>query len=176
MFAVFPVMQQLHEMLCYLHEAMQLEAAKPILKELKDAFERIESLTDLNPSMMLSLNVPEHRVPVNALLLRISELERTKTSGKRNRKLRRGSDLIGAKLKGEDLKGSNFRGALLIAADLREADMRMSDFIGTDLRDADLSGAKLTGSIFLTQAQVNSAKGDRHTKLPAGLRIPEHWK
>lgn len=30
-------------------------------------------------------------------------------------------------------------------------------------------------SIFLTQAQVNSAKGDMHTKLPKGLQRPEHW-
>ncbi|WP_375709761.1 pentapeptide repeat-containing protein [Mesobacillus foraminis] len=175
MFSVFPVMQQLHEMLYYLHEAMLLGAAKPILKDLQVAYNKTESLTELNPSRILSVNVPDHRVLVNDLFLRTSELARAETPVK-NSRMGRGSDLIGAKLKGADLRGASLRGALLIAADLRGADMRVCDFIGADLRDADLSGAKLTGSIFLTQAQINSAKGDRNTKLPAGLRIPDHWK
>ena len=51
----------------------------------------------------------------------------------------------------------------------------MSDFIGADLRDADISGANLTGSIFLTQAQINAAKGDSNTKLPSSLKTPFHW-
>lgn len=67
------------------------------------------------------------------------------------------------------------RGVLLIAADLREADMRMTNLIGADFRDADLSGANLEGSIFLTQAQLNSAKGNCKTKLPPSLSIPGHW-
>ena len=53
---------------------------------------------------------------------------------------------------------------------------RGSDLIGADFRDANVSGADLTGSIFLTQAQVNAAKGNMQTKLPASLRMPEHWK
>lgn len=28
---------------------------------------------------------------------------------------------------------------------------------------------------FLTQAQVNSAKGNKHTKLPRYLKLPDHW-
>lgn len=51
----------------------------------------------------------------------------------------------------------------------------MTDLIGTDFRDADLSGANLEGSIFLTQAQLNSAKGNCKTKLPPSLSIPGHW-
>lgn len=78
-------------------------------------------------------------------------------------------DFFGAKLKEADLKG-----VLFIAADLRGADMRLTDLIGADFRDADLRGADLTGSIFLTQAQVNAAKGDRYTKLPASVRKPDH--
>lgn len=175
MFNVFPVMQQLHEMLYYLNEALKLEAARPIYTELEAAYEATDSLTDLNPGGIISLNVPEHRAMVNNLLLRTSELVRAKFSGKGTRKLGRGTDLIGAKLRGADLKGANLRGALMIAADLREADLRMSDFIGADLRDANLSGTNLKGGIFLTQAQVNSANGSHDTKLPSHLKIPDHW-
>ncbi|GLY09691.1 hypothetical protein Bbad01_09070 [Bacillus badius] len=71
--------------------------------------------------------------------------------------------------------GTDLRGALLIAADLREADLRATDLIGADLRDADLSRADLRGSIFLTQAQINTAKGSLNTKLPLALIHPPHW-
>ncbi|MBS2967779.1 pentapeptide repeat-containing protein [Metabacillus sp. KIGAM252] len=173
MFEVFPIMQQLHEMLGYLHEALKREETQPIYKELQAALEQTAALTELNPESIISLNVPAHRAIVNELLKRTSELVRKDAVRKENTK--RGSDYIGAKLKGADLKGASLRGALLIAADLRNADMRLADMIGADLRDADLSGADLRGSIFLTQVQVNSARGDRKTKLPEGLRSPAHW-
>ncbi|MFY4775674.1 pentapeptide repeat-containing protein [Metabacillus sp. RGM 3146] len=176
MFDVFPIMQQLHEMLSYLNESLQREEAKPIYSDLQDVFEKTESLTNLSPPFILELDVTAHRMIVNELLLKTSELVRANISPKKKSKQNRGSSLIGAKLKGADLKGTSLRGALLIAADLREADMRVCDMIGADLRDADLSGADLTESIFLTQAQVNSAKGDRYTKLPRLLSTPEHWK
>lgn len=172
MFEVFPIMQQLHEMLCYLNEALGLEEAQPISKELKTAFQETERLTTLNSSSIIALNVPAHRAIVNELLLRTSELVRAKISPKKNIKKR---DFIGAKLTGADLRGTNLRGALLIAADLRKSDLRGADLIGADLRDADLRGANLTDSLFLTQAQVNSAKGDLRTILPSAIKRPDHW-
>lgn len=179
MFDVFPIMQQLYEMLRYLKEALSLEEARPIYNELQNAFEETINLTNLSPNAILQLDVPNHRVVVNDLLLKTSEFVRAKVkkndNQKRQPKMNQGSDLIGAKLKGANLRGANLRGALLIASDLREADMRVTDLIGADLRDADLRGANLQGSIFLTQAQVNSANGDRSTKLPPSLSIPEHW-
>lgn len=177
MFDVFPIMQQLHEMLWYLHEALSIDIAKPIHPELRTSFEKIERLTRLSKERLLTLQVDEHRAEVNEWLLKTSELVRAQARHpKLPKKVSRGSVLIGAKLKGLDLRGANLRGALLIAADLRNADLRMTDFIGADMRDADLSGADLTGSIFLTQAQVNAANGDSNTKLPPSLRIPAHWK
>lgn len=177
MFDVFPIMQQLHEMLWYLNETLTIEAAQPIHNDLRVCLEETEHLTRQSPESILKINVPEHRAQVNSLLLRTSELVRAKTLNKKNqKKISRGSDLIGANLRRADLKGANLRGVLLIAADLRESDLRMTDLIGADFRDADLSGANLTGSIFLTQAQVNAAKGDINTKLPPSLTIPDHWK
>ncbi|MDR7236610.1 pentapeptide repeat-containing protein [Neobacillus drentensis] len=173
MFDVFPIMQQLHEMLCYLNEALSLEEARPIFKELRSALENTEKLTNLSAQSILELNIPAHRGIVNDLLLKTSELVRAMVSTKKDVKRK---DFLGAKLKGANLRGANLRGALLIAADLRKADMRVADLIGADLRDADLNGANLAGCLFLTQAQINSAKGDRTTKLPRALRIPDHWK
>lgn len=182
MFDVFPIVQQLHEMIWYLTEALTLEAANPIYNELCSALEKTEQLTHLSPDAIAELDVPAHRANINVLLLRTSELVRAgsapkqKKGAKKPRKsIGRGADLIGANLKGADLRGTDLRGALLIAADLREADLRVTDLIGADFRDADLSGADLTGSIFLTQAQVNAAKGNLKTKLPPALTPPPHW-
>ncbi|MFJ3639782.1 pentapeptide repeat-containing protein [Streptomyces sp. NPDC090108] len=95
--------------------------------------------------------------------------------GKAKGKDRRGADLVGARLRGADLRGATLRGACLIAADLTGADLRDADMIGADLRDADLTDADLTGAFFLTQPQVNAARGSAGTRLPGSLTRPVHW-
>ncbi|MFH8980655.1 pentapeptide repeat-containing protein [Streptomyces varsoviensis] len=173
MFDVFPVMRQLHELLWYLAEALTLPAARPVHGELRAALRRTERLTEAGAEELAELDVAAHRGEVNELLLRTSELVRAGVAGRK--KQHRGADLIGARLRGANLRGANLRGAYLIAADLKGADLRSADLIGADLRDANLAGADLTGSIFLTQAQLNAAKGDAATKLPKALTRPGHW-
>jgi uncharacterized protein YjbI with pentapeptide repeats len=181
MFAVFPIIRQLHEMLWYLTEALSLKPARSIHDAIRVVLDETERLTYYNPDSLLELDVAAHRTNVNVLLLRASELVRAqarrqqKDQAKNQKTYGRGADLIGANLKGADLRGANLRGAYLIAADLREADLRVADLIGADFRDTDISGANLTGSIFLTQAQINAAKGDADTKLPPTLTHPTHW-
>lgn len=180
-FDVFPVMIQLHEMLSYLTEAVSLKATRSIHKELRLALKETTRLSDLDADDLIELNVPLHRAHVNMLLLQTSELvwqelqRQHKITKKEKRMDKQRANLFGKNLRKANLKGANLRGAYLIAADLRNADLRGADLIGADLRDANLSGADLTGSIFLTQVQVNSAKGDVHTKLPLSLSRPSHW-
>ncbi|WP_428831350.1 pentapeptide repeat-containing protein [Actinomadura chokoriensis] len=173
MFQVFPVMRQLHELLWYLAEAVEMPAAEPVRDELRKAYDDVERRTLGRPAELAETDVPAVRERVNALLLRASELARAGVPGRR--KDRRGADLIGARLKGADLRGACLRGAYLIAADLRGADLRWADLIGADLRDADLRGADLTGCLFLTRAQLDSARGDAGTRLPAAVGRPAHW-
>ncbi|MFG2499516.1 pentapeptide repeat-containing protein [Streptomyces sp. NPDC048441] len=173
MFDVFPKMRQLHELLWYLTEALALPKAHPIQADIQSALEKTQHLTQGTPAEVADTDVATHREDVSALLLRTSELARADV--RRKKKDRRGADLFGARLKGADLRGVTLRGAYLIAADLRGADLRQADLLGADLRDADLRGADLTGSIFLTQSQVNAAKGDADTKLPPAVARPSHW-
>ncbi|WP_239618055.1 pentapeptide repeat-containing protein [Cohnella mopanensis] len=181
MFEALPIMRQLQELLWYLTDAQTLPAARTIHDALGSAYAETKRLTQLNPDALLKLDVAAHRADVNVLLLQTSELVRNEARRrhkgplKQPKKIGRGADLIGANLKGADLRYANLRGAYLIAADLRGANMRAADLIGADFRDADLSGADLTDSIFLTQAQLNSAKGDAHTELPPSLSRPSHW-
>ncbi|MEU8346043.1 Uncharacterized protein YjbI, contains pentapeptide repeats [Actinomadura meyerae] len=173
MFAVFPVMRQLHELLWYLDEAAALPAAGPVRAELRRVFDDVEGLTRGGPDELAALDVAAVRAEANALLLRASELARAAAPGPRAD--RRGADLIGARLRGADLRAANLRGAYLIGADLRGADLRSADVIGADLRDADLRGADLTGCLFLTRAQLDAARGDAATRLPDAVGRPAHW-
>ncbi|MFE0107157.1 pentapeptide repeat-containing protein [Streptomyces sp. NPDC059009] len=176
MFDALPVMRQLHELLWYLGQAVELPAARPLGGELRAAYERVDRLTRAAPEEFAAVDPAAERQDVNGLLLRVSELVRAKAGGGGKKKNRRGADLMGARLRGADLRGADFRGAYLIGADLRGADLRGADLIGADLRGANLCGADLTGSLFLTQTQVNAAQGDGGTRLPKGaLTRPAHW-
>jgi uncharacterized protein YjbI with pentapeptide repeats len=173
MFEVFPVMRQLHELLWYLAEALTLPAAGPVHGDIRRAVDAIDRLAAGSADSLAELDVAALRHEVNALLLQASELVRAEVPGRK--KDHRGADLIGAKLTGANLRGASLRGAYLIGADLRRADLRAADLIGADLRGANLSGADLTGSLFLTQSQLNAARGDASTNLPPALNRPRHW-
>ncbi|WP_197364464.1 pentapeptide repeat-containing protein, partial [Streptomyces clavuligerus] len=166
MFAAFPVVRHLHELLWYLDEALTLEPARPLHAGLRALLDETEELTRRDPAALAALDLAAHRARVGELLLRTSERVRA-GAGRRRAKDRRGADLVGARLRGAELRGASLRGALLIAADLTGADLRQTDLLGADLRDADLTGADLTGCLFLTQPQVNAARGDAVTRLPA---------
>jgi hypothetical protein len=165
MFAALPILRQLHELLWYLTEALDHQAARPIHPDLRTARDRVVHVS--RKADLTTVDVDAERAGVNELLLETSKLVRGKQPKKKER---RGADLIGANLRGADLRSANLRGAYLIAADLREADL-----IGADLRDTNLASADLTGALFLTQSQLNAAQGDARTKLPAALTRPSHW-
>ena len=178
MFAAFAVMRKLHELLWYLNEALALRPGGPLVRELDEAFSATERLTCSGPDELAGLDVDAHRQRVNAVLLRVSEHVRERAG--RGRPDDRGPDLRGADLAGKDLRGADLagaslRGALLIGADLRGADLGYADLTGTDLRGADLAGADLETSLFTSQPQLDSARGDARTKLPSRLSRPPHW-
>jgi len=181
MFKVFLIMRQLHELLWYLTEALTFQPARHIHGALKSMLDKTEDLTRLSPGSLVELDVPAHRADVDTLLLKTSELVRNevrcgqKAPSKRNKTFGRGADLIAADLRKMDLRGANLRGACLIAADLRGTDLSGADLIGADFRDTDLRGTDLSKSIFLTQAQIDTAKGNAGTKLPSSITRPAHW-
>jgi uncharacterized protein YjbI with pentapeptide repeats len=173
MYEVFPIMRQLHELLWYLTAALALRPVRAIHGELRRALEATEALADGPAEALLGLDIARHRAEVNALLLRASELARARVPGRKAD--HRGADLIGADLAGADLRGASLRGSRLIGADLRRADLGLADLTGADLRGADLRGSDLTTSLFLTQSQLDAAKGDDATRFPPSLTRPMQW-
>ncbi|WP_341302565.1 pentapeptide repeat-containing protein [Lysinibacillus sp. FSL H8-0500] len=174
MFQVFPIMEQLYEMIAYLAEALSYQVDHALYQQLLAQLEELQQLIEHDAATLLALDIIAIRMPVNALLLQTSEQIRLK--GKAAKKLnQRGADWMGKNLKGKDLRATDLRGSYLIAANLQNANLQEVDFIGADLRDANLRGADLSTSMFLTQMQINAAQGDRFTKLPSYLKRPAHW-
>lgn len=170
MFAALAVMRDLHEMLWYLTEARSLRPAVELRPDLDRAYDATLALTRATAEELTGLDVDAHRHGVAELLRRTSALVRVEPGPDH-----RGADLAGRRMRGADLRGADLRGALLVGADLSGADLRLADLIGADLRGADVAGADLGTSLFLTQFQVNAARGDAATRLPAALERPSHW-
>lgn len=179
---VFLIMRQLHEMLWYLKEASVLDISDKVKTKIDLIIEETEKITTMNPEQLIDLDITSHKVKVNSLLSQASEsvMEKVKSfikssNTKNKKKLSKNIDLIGADLRKTNLIGADLKGRLMIAANLKDTDLSGANLIGADLRDCDIRGANLRNSMFLTQLQVNTAKGDSNTKLPASLVCPEHW-
>lgn len=165
MFAVLPVVRQLHELLWLLTEALAIDEARRLHPKLRTALGEIDAVAARPAEELRGLDVDAYRKKVVPLLRSVSELARAGT----RRPDHSGAQLIGRKFRGADLRGASFRGALLLGADLRDADLRRADFTGADLRGADLRGADLTGALFLTAAQLRAAvTDDAGRSAPAG--------
>ncbi|WP_431884331.1 pentapeptide repeat-containing protein [Micromonospora gifhornensis] len=172
-FDVFAVMRSLHELLWYLTEALRLRPPADLAAQLSAALAETDAVAAGSPQDLLALDVDGHRAKLNLLLSRTAELARTR--GGAAGADHRGAVLVGRDLRRVDLRQANLRGATLIGADLRGADLTRADLTGADLRGADLRGADLSDALFLHQAQVDAARGDRQTRLPVRLGRPAHW-
>jgi uncharacterized protein YjbI with pentapeptide repeats len=173
MFEVFPVMRHLHELLWHLDEAQSLDAAAAERAELSRLFTEVDRITGEPPETLAQIDVPAVRRRVTEALRRAGTAARAGSSGPCAELA--GADLVGADLCETDLRGANLRGACLVGARLSGMDLSLADLTGADLRGADLRGADLGGALFLTQAQLDSAVGDRHTRVPAARRLPQYW-
>jgi uncharacterized protein YjbI with pentapeptide repeats len=170
MFGAFATVRQLHELMWYLTAALALRSSGPLRGGLRRVLAQAEAATLGTPQELARLDLEASWRAANNLLLQASELARRPAGADL-----RGADLAGQDLRGTDLRAASLRGALLIGADLRGADLSRADLTGADLRGAGLDGAELGGAIFLTQAQLDAARGDARTGVPAALARPAHW-
>lgn len=164
MAAVLSVMRQLHEMLAHLTEVQRRSPAEGAA----EVHAEILALTHTDPVTLLTADLDEIRSRVSPQLQEATvRLHGPGTPMPH--------DLAGADLRGRDLVRADLRGSLLLAADLRDADLARADLLGADLRDADVRGAALGEAWFLSQAQLNTTRGDARTTIPDHLVRPGHW-
>ena len=145
----------------------------PLTQDVDVLLVELQQLVASPADQVASADIVSLRGQVGPLLGEVSESHRRPTP--RSRRFQPRAQLMGSNLRKARLDRHCLRSALLIAADLRGATFDRTDLLGADLRDADLSGADLRGAIFLTQQQVDAARGSESTRLPAGLHVPSHW-
>lgn len=143
MAAVFSVMRLVHEMLFHLEDALARTSDQPAA----DLQDRLRLMRTFTPDEVLAIDLDDLIEEVGDVLGRIS-----------------------GDVRGPD--DADLRSALLIAADLRGKDLGQADLLGADMRDTHIEGADLSRTLYLTQPQVNAARGDASTRLPARLRHP----
>lgn len=181
MFQVFPIMEQIYEMIAYVAEVLSYDIPEDLASKLEKQMIQLQDLTKLNADDLLSLDLIMYRFSLNELLTSASDFIRANTIANMPgaRKIKEFDharvNWMGKNVKGKDLRAIDFRGAYLIAADMRNTDLRAVNFIGADLRDVNFKDADLSTSMFLTQMQINSAKGNFKTILPFYIQRPSHW-
>lgn len=182
MFDSFLIIRQLNEMLWYLSDASTFISDNNLKNELNLMILETTNLTNLDSSSLKNIDIENHRKRVNSLLRQVYDIVKDKVSSekksnsKNKKALKSGYDFIGSNLINTNLIGANFAGSLLIASNMRNSNLKGANLIGTDLRDADIRGANLKDSLFLTQAQINTAIGDSNTQLPSSLARPSYWE
>jgi len=168
MFAVFPVMQALQEMLRHLQEAATRDLPPDLTARVESLTGEVVSRTSDGPDLLLALDVGDLRARVGPVLGAVSAAVRARGDGgspyRPDRRLQPRADLVAADLRGVDGRGADLRGALLIGADLRGARFGRADLLGADLRGADCRGTDLSGALYLTTPQLQAARTDATTR------------
>ncbi|MFC5183555.1 pentapeptide repeat-containing protein [Actinomadura harenae] len=173
MTAAYPVMRHLHELLWHLHHAAALPPAAPVRDRVTGMIATLDDLTHQDSDTLLAADLPALHAQAAELLRTASRLTRRHANPRARDHAR--ADLTGRDMRNADLRAADLRGALLIGADLTGATLTHADLLGADLRAAVLSGADLSTALFLTQPQLNAARGDAATRLPDDLTRPPHW-
>lgn len=138
MYAVLPVMRQLHEMVAHLRDALALGPDATTRRALEAARTDVDAATAGSPDEVLAVDLV-------GLRGRVGELLRAASAAARDERRRRD---------GIPLPPRRIRAG----ADLVGADLRWADLLGADLRDADLRGERLDGALFLTRPQLAAAR------------------
>jgi uncharacterized protein YjbI with pentapeptide repeats len=117
----------------------------------------------------MGMDTEHYRLRVNQVLKRLCSSSAFVPTGE-------SKDYFGKNFKGANLDGRDFSMALMIAANLERCGLQGTNFLGADLRDTEIKNTDLSGSLFLTQMQINAARGNAGTILPPGLDRPVNWQ
>lgn len=172
-FDVYIAVFQLYQIRYFLLEAMAILPAKVLRNNIKPLIEENEIICNSKPQDIVKFNIENHRSKANVFLKQVCNLLQ-KSLCCRNTKCP--SDFLGKNFENKDFSGLDFSTKLLIAANFNNCVFTGTIFLGADTRDADFSNVDLRDAVFLSQGQVNSAKGNRNTKLPQYLDYPFAWR
>lgn len=170
-FETFMIVFQLHQMLWYLMEAFQLTSDNKLESTIDQLIQENEQIAEMLPENCSKTDLSAYRLKVNTVLKQISSAISISTSTSRH------SDMmyLGKNFKKANLDGKDFSMSLMIACNFTGCSLKKTNFLGADIRDANVKDTDLSESIFLTQMQINSAIGNKNTRLPDNLSRPAAW-
>jgi uncharacterized protein YjbI with pentapeptide repeats len=172
LFHIFMIVYQLHQMLWYLVEAFTLTSDELLKSTIDLLISENEQMVQQPRDNLSTLDLSKYRLKVNKVLKQIS----TAISENASSNQIHGANYLGKDFKKANLDRKNFSMSLLIAANFSGCSLRKTNFLGADLRDANFKNTDLSESIFLTQMQLNSARGNSNTKIPVNLSRPVTWE
>ena len=172
-FDVFVIVFKLYQIRYYLIEASSLISAQPLKKSIQCLIEENIKMCHYRPDSILSLDLEEYRHRANQILKQVCKLLQQSI---RSESKKVPANFLGGNFRGLDMSGADLSIKLLIAANFEKSLFKGTIFLGADTRDTNFSDADLSEAVFLTQGQVNAAKGNRNTKLPYQLDYPPTWK
>lgn len=172
-FEVFTAVFQLYQIRYFLEYATIIISDKVLIKNLESLINENENICRLDPKAILDFDINEYRNRANVYLKSISSSIVDSFGNNKNNKI---MDFIGKDFKKKNMSGYDLSMKLLIAANFDSCIFEKTIFLGSDTRDTDFNNADLSEAIFLTQGQVNLAKGNLKTKLPMHLDYPTTWK
>ena len=172
-FDVFLIVFQLYQIRYYLTEATSLISAQPLKEALQCLIDENIKMCHYCPNSILSLDLEQYRQRANYVLKQVCKLLQQSVHSESKIVP---SNFLGGNFKGRNMSGADLSSKLLIAANFEKSLFNGTIFLGADTRDTNFSNADLSEAVFLTQGQVNSAKGNRNTKLPYHLDYPSTWK
>lgn len=73
------------------------------------------------------------------------------------------------------MQAKDYMGRNMKQTNLEQANLYGANFLGADISDTNICNTDLSECLFLTQIQINSAKGNRNTVLPPYLYKPKLW-
>ncbi|MBW7572769.1 pentapeptide repeat-containing protein [Caproiciproducens faecalis] len=167
-FQTFTIVFHLHQILWYLIEAFSLTSDEKTAAAIESLI--TENLQMTQQPSLLNLDIAGHKLKVNNILKTVIGMISAECPASSQ-----GTDFLGKNFKKANLDRRDFSMSLLIAANLEGCSLDRTVFLGADLRDANIKNTDLSKCVFLTQMQINSAKGNSSTRLPAGLHHPAAW-
>lgn len=172
-FDVFIIIFQLYQIRYFLEESILIVSAKNLGDNIQKLINENKSICNDIPQNIINFDIECYRSKVNIILKQVSSSILKKFKNVDNAK---SIDFLGRSFKKKDMSGLDLSMKLLIATNFDSCIFEGTNFLGADTRDTNFSNADLREAVFLTQGQINSAKGNRNTKLPQYLDYPVTWK
>lgn len=172
-FDVFIAVYDLYQIRYYLEESLLIIPAQSLEKSLQSLIDENITICNGSPHAILSFDLDEYRNRSNIVLKQVCKLleHSLKIDTPKTPK-----SFFAGNFKGKNMSGTDLSTLLLIAADFENCIFNGTIFLGADTRDTNFTNADLREAVFLTQGQINSAKGSTSTKLPAHLDYPPTWR